>query len=690
MATLEELVVQLVAETGGLRAELDKATKAVSQNTEKMDKAIEEFSGNSKKNVSIFEQAWATAMGFLGSQAVIGVFNQVQAAAGALFEELVVKGVESAIEAENAQNKFNTALALTGKYSKSTSMEFKEFTDGIEHNSNVTAEAALEAGSLIQSLGNLEKEGLKKATQAAVDMSAALGIDLQSAAKLVGKAATGEVASFSKFGLKLDEGRTKSETFEKALTALNNKFGGAASAQINTYAGQVNQLNNRWGDITEVFGRAVIENQTLLEVIKEINKILGEGVDGLEGNEQAMKELVGQGIIILIESAMILTASLDALNRTFQVLYSLSAGVRLPLTAVTAAFIGVTEGSKGLDKYLTSVINNTIDGFSAFGKTGDNTMTVMTDRLADLKLAAQTGFDKLKSGADSAVEPVVKATGKVAELSEEQKKANALLQSYAVGLAEQTMALDANYQYQLEMLQTQKDAELLTEQEFLDARLVMLTDQELYEQSLLEDSKAKKLITAQQYADAKTALDRKYKIENAKQNAEITKAEIAEQKTRSDNFRSTMGVIATLAQSSSKELAAIGKAAAITQATIDGYAAVQKALASAPPPINFALAAAVGVATAANVAKIAGVGLKEGGTIVGGGANEDTVPAALAKGETVISRGLTDQLERFLNEGSQQSTRIVVEVSYRDSALMDFIETKIVERERTGQSLLSR
>lgn len=85
------------------------------------------------------------------------------------------------------------------------------------------------------------------------------------------------------------------------------------------------------------------------------------------------------------------------------------------------------------------------------------------------------------------------------------------------------------------------------------------------------------------------------------------------------NLQSSLGTIATLQESSSKELQAVGKAAAISNATIDGYAAVQKALASAPPPFNFAIAAAVGVAAAANIAKIASVG---GGG--GGGANFST------------------------------------------------------------------
>jgi len=83
------------------------------------------------------------------------------------------------------------------------------------------------------------------------------------------------------------------------------------------------------------------------------------------------------------------------------------------------------------------------------------------------------------------------------------------------------------------------------------------------------------------------------------------KADIKLTEQRINTARKVTGTLSTLASSENKKLAALGKAAAITQATIDGVLAVQKALASAPPPANFALAAAVGVATAANVASIA-------------------------------------------------------------------------------------
>jgi len=113
----------------------------------------------------------------------------------------------------------------------------------------------------------------------------------------------------------------------------------------------------------------------------------------------------------------------------------------------------------------------------------------------------------------------------------------------------------------------------------------------------------------------------------SEQTASQMKAKVALQANdqRLQNEDKFFGSLASLSHSSNREIAAIGKAAAIAQATIDGIAAVQKALASAPPPVNFALAAAVGVETAANIANIAGIGFATGGTFnVGGSGGTDS------------------------------------------------------------------
>lgn len=139
------------------------------------------------------------------------------------------------------------------------------------------------------------------------------------------------------------------------------------------------------------------------------------------------------------------------------------------------------------------------------------------------------------------------------------------------------------------------------------------------------------------------------------------------------------GSLASLTRSSSEELQAIGKAAAIIQATIDGVLAVQKALASFPPPINFAVAAAVGAAAAVNVATIAG--LEHGGRVQAGipyivgekrpelfvpdqaGTIIPRIPTAMAKNGIgsnaytfhIDARGATPGVERMIEDGVRRA-----------------------------------
>ena len=89
----------------------------------------------------------------------------------------------------------------------------------------------------------------------------------------------------------------------------------------------------------------------------------------------------------------------------------------------------------------------------------------------------------------------------------------------------------------------------------------------------------------------------------------------AEQKERIKNIESTLSTISTLQTAKSKELAAIGKAAAISTATIDTFVGVGKAW-SLGPILGPPMAALVAAAGLANVAKIAGTPLAQGGIVL--------------------------------------------------------------------------
>lgn len=145
------------------------------------------------------------------------------------------------------------------------------------------------------------------------------------------------------------------------------------------------------------------------------------------------------------------------------------------------------------------------------------------------------------------------------------------------------------------------------------------------------------------------------------------------------NHQAFYGDLATLANAENRKLAMVGKAAAITQATMDGYLAVQKALASAAPPYNYALATAVGIKTAANVAKIAGLGFETGGSfVVGGqgGADSQMVSFRATPGEkvTVATPNQVRKGDETSNggSGSQNGDNMAPQIiNVLDPALLD-------------------
>ncbi len=140
----------------------------------------------------------------------------------------------------------------------------------------------------------------------------------------------------------------------------------------------------------------------------------------------------------------------------------------------------------------------------------------------------------------------------------------------------------------------------------------------------IDDMRKNDVLTAEQAERAKMQLQNKY------------------EGLRLKNTQSFFGNLATLSSSGNAELAAIGKAAAVAQATIDGYLAVQKALASAPPPFNFALAAAAAAAAGVQVAGILSTNVGSFNTgadfMVNGnpGVDQNLISMNVSKGERVI------------------------------------------------------
>ncbi len=236
---------------------------------------------------------------------------------------------------------------------------------------------------------------------------------------------------------------------------------------------------------------------------------------------------------------------------------------------------------------------------------------------------------------------------------------------------QERLKLEQDFQAELAVINEQADLAAAERQVQLEANDLLFFNNQLaqvqsFEQQKLQlqfDAQAKK-IKQMEDGQKKTQALELNEAQRSKAMEELrTKQALEQQRLRQQNFKDSLSVIATLQSSSSKELFFIGKAAATAQATIDGIAAVQKALSSAPPPFNFAIAALVGVATAANIAKIASAqppGFAEGGIVGGNSFIGDRVPARVNSGEMILTKEQQATLFAIANGQGPNSTAAAI------------------------------
>lgn len=678
MANLEELVIELSAETKQLQADMKAAVQIMEKSTNEMQKSIEGMAKDGAKDSSFLQNAFASMTGYLGSQAVLAAIGTAKDAIVGLFND----GIEGAIEAQEAFQSFSFALATTGNYSEEAANQFRDFADAQQNLTGISAEAYLSTGKLLAVMAGFSGQTLQDATKSIADLSVIMKTDMDTAAKLFAKGVENSTDVFKRFGFVIEDGSTKAERAANIMEFFNSKFGGAAIQQAKTYSGALTVMQKSFGEVTEEMGNILVQNPVMVSAMKSLSSIFLGLSDTIKENKQQFMELAAKGIIFVIEE---LASLVSAINDFYAAGEMLLFAATEPFKQMIIWMKAAKSAASGDFQAAADIVRN---GFVELGKSaddalnGNDTLVAIRGNLLSMAADAKTAFKDLQ-----ATGPMTKAalTEGATGISNTRKELTAYQQEikdFSMSLADSAKTNAAVYALETEDLKSQFEAKLISEEEYLIAKQNLQLSYQEQEQKMLDDAIAQGLIKGQAAADAQFALLSK---QNAQQNmmaAERTKFEDAQNKTRQDNLKSSLGYISSLASSNSKELAAIGKAAAISQATIDGYAAVQKALASAPPPFNYGLAAAVGVAAAANVAKIVGTPLATGIDSVPGIGSNDNFPAVLAPGERVVPSNTNADLTEFLkNQSSQPRAQITVNVQMNDVFTSDPREMgrKIIE-----------
>ncbi len=604
---------------------------------EDVKKIFGQIEDDGKKTSSVLDNAFSSFLGNLAANVATGAFNLLKDGFATAIQSIGDFSKE-AQEGEAASLKLNLALAQTGKFSETTAQSMDDFANTLKATTGIEDEAIKKNAALIQSYGNLDEQGLKRATTAAADLSAAIGVDFDTASAILGKAAQGNVEALKKYGLQVEDTGDKTRDFQTALAQIEQRFGGSAAVLNDNLAGAQNRAKQGFDDIGKAIGEAINETpglkgafQGVADVFDTVKKLIVE-------NEDAIKSLVANGIDIFISSIGIAGDSaqffLDALSVGNIVINELENTI-LKIANAIAVFVGGLTATTSVIADFFGFTTESIDGVT-------KSISDFTDALREVKE---------ENDADS--EAFVAANEK-RKASIESFTTTAMEQIQARVDAERAAGTGEDEAF----LQRMSDKKALTEQAsadelaaralFNDQLLALVTDTLGKTEAAEFAAQTKKLLNEGKYQEALKKIRAEQTKAEENQIFSVQKYEELTQKQRLENTKSTFGALSTLQNSSSKELFAIGKAAAIGTATIDGIAAVQKALASAPPPFNFALAALVGVATAANIGKIASqsapTGAFDGALVTGGSGYKDDQPFMLSKGELVAPANSFDDV----------------------------------------------
>lgn len=213
--------------------------------------------GEARLTVRAVDKASGPIKGIRGALSALRANFLAVAAATAGLTAFLASSVRAFAEEEEAIKKLDQALRNQGDASKKTREDLAAYAGELQKITTFGDETIIAGQALLTSFG-LQGQALKDATKASLDFAVGLGIDLKSAMLLVGKAAAGDTATLSRYGIKIKEGLKESEKFAAVLKELNSRFGGAAQAQAETFSGRIAQLSNRFGDLQEKIGKELL------------------------------------------------------------------------------------------------------------------------------------------------------------------------------------------------------------------------------------------------------------------------------------------------------------------------------------------------------------------------------------------------------------------------------------------------
>jgi len=334
--------------------------------------------GGIEESVKSTGSAFDTAMGVLAAQ-------QIQQFGNAL-SGFMKDAIMEATEAQDGMVQLEQVIKSTGGAAGVTADEVSDMATAFSRVTKFEDDAIIAGQTILLQFTKLGRDILPQATEQMLNIATRMGIDIPSAAKIVGKALEGEFSGLARFGVVLDEATKKQiDNLLKVgdtagaqaiiLAELERRFGGAAEAAGSTFGGSLERLNNAWGDFKETIGNALAENENFQKVLDKLIEL----VNGLADAFVRMPEGVQTGLVAFVGLIAVLAKLAPALI-SIKVLFGglagssgLLAGAMGALKAAAIGIGGIIAGISAPVLALIIAIGALIATIVIFGRDALNT-----------------------------------------------------------------------------------------------------------------------------------------------------------------------------------------------------------------------------------------------------------------------------------------------------------------------------
>jgi len=358
---------------------LNEGNKKAERLQKKLNRELDKYNGTSVlgvRNSRLLSHSFAT----MRSTLLLASFG-FTLVAGSIGKVLKLFG-----EQEKAILKLNNALGFN-------TIKLQEQASALQDVTGVGDEVIIQSQAVLASFVRNE-DAVSNLTVATLDLSAALGIDLNSSANLIGKTIGSTTNSLSRYGISVTGAANSTERIESLVENVNILFGDTAKVAGSATVGALNKLSASLGDMMEKLGELLVSIGfvTAIDVLTFSFKALGLAVNEAlsfigVNNEQLQKGLgVSEDIVKMHNAEVQSIKSLNDINQVRAKISSLEVEkqeqIEVGLRKVSTAIEDTKESSSGLSLLTGELVYNM------------DVMLPVTDELSDhLTTTSKAGED---------------------------------------------------------------------------------------------------------------------------------------------------------------------------------------------------------------------------------------------------------------------------------------------------------